>query len=658
MEEIKIVFNPDKIEVLVPQGENLLRAAMRAGIHINASCGGEGVCGKCRVIIDKGEVESERTEKLTPEDYALGVRQACKTKVIGDLEVTIPTESQLDRKVLDRVQPRSGAWQVVSQIKMEELIVDGKFFPPFEKKYLEISPPTLSDNISDLSRVIRSLKQTYGIHGLIVDFYPIKKLAEVLRQGEWKVTVTIGNPLKIGDKIQLINIEPGDTTQQNYAIAIDIGTTTVWGQLLDLNSGSILAQHVEYNSQISYGEDVISRIVYTQKPGGRQKMKDLVISTINGIIKQLLKKYKVSSESITHMTLAGNTTMTHLFLGIESRYIREAPYTPPMNYIPPVVAKEIGLQVEEHVQAFLFPSIASYVGGDVIAGVMGSGMSRQNKLTLYIDLGTNGEIVIGNSEWMTCAACSAGPAFEGGGIKHGMRATEGAIEDFSVNPKTFDPMLLTIGMVKPKGICGSGLINIVAGLLEGCLLDQNGKFKHGLKTDRIREGSDGLEYVLAWADDTQIKRDIVITEVDIDNLIRAKGAMYAGYITLLSEVGLSMNDLEQVIIAGGFGNYINIEKSITIGLLPELPLEKFKFIGNGSLLGARLICFSNVLRSEIKNIFNKITNIELSENHNFMNNYIAALFLPHTDNNLFPGVFDLISCVEKWADYTTKDDRK
>ena len=197
MEERKIVFNPDKIEVLVPQGENLLRAAMRAGIHINASCGGEGVCGKCRVIIDKGEVESERTEKLTPEDYALGVRQACKTKVIGDLEVTIPTESQLDRKVLDRVQPRSGAWQVVSQIKMEELIVDGKFFPPFEKKYLEISPPTLSDNISDLSRVIRSLKQTYGIHGLIVDFYPIKKLAEVLRQGEWKVTVTIGNPLKI-----------------------------------------------------------------------------------------------------------------------------------------------------------------------------------------------------------------------------------------------------------------------------------------------------------------------------------------------------------------------------------------------------------------------------------------------------------------------------
>lgn len=647
MSDRKIVFNPDKIEVIVPEGENLLRAAMRAGIHINASCGGEGVCGKCRVIIDKGEVESDRTDKLSPEDYALGVRQACKTKIIDDLEVTIPTESQLDRKVLDRDRPRSGAWQVVSQLKIEDLIVNGKFHPPFEKKYLEISPPTIADNISDLSRVIRSLKQVHGIHNITVDFYAIKKMSSVLRQGDWKITVTIGNPRKKGGKIQLINIEPGDTTQQNFAVAIDIGTTTVWGQLLDLNNGDILAQHVEYNAQISYGEDVISRIVYSQKPGGQQKMKDLVISTINGIIKQLIRKHKIPLESITHITLAGNTTMTHLFLGIEPRYIRIAPYTPPMNYIPPIRAKEVGINLEEHVRAYLFPSIASYVGGDVIAGVMGSGMYRQDKLTLYIDLGTNGEIVIGNSEWMTCAACSAGPAFEGGGIKHGMRATEGAIEDFSVNPNTFEPMLLTIGMIKPKGICGSGLINIVAGLLDSCVLDQNGKFKHGLKTDRIREGSDGLEYVLAWSKDTQIGRDIVITEVDIDNLIRAKGAMYAGYVTLLNEVGLGMTDLEEVIIAGGFGNYINIEKSIIIGLLPDLPLNKFKFIGNGSLLGARLICFSNILRTEVKRIFNKITNIELSENNNFMNNYIASLFLPHTDQKLFPRVFEKITCMEK-----------
>ncbi len=651
MSDRKIVFNPDKIEVIVPEGENLLRAAMRAGIHINASCGGEGVCGKCRVIIDKGEVESDRTDKLSPEDYALGVRQACKTKIIGELEVTIPTESQLDRKVLDRDRPRSGAWQVVSQLKIEDLIVNGKFHPPFEKKYLEVSPPTIADNISDLSRVIRSLKQVHGIHNITVDFYAIKKMSSVLRQGDWKITVTIGNSIKKGGKIQLINIEPGDTTQQNFAVAIDIGTTTVWGQLLDLNNGDILAQHAEYNAQISYGEDVISRIVYSQKPGGQQKMKDLVISTINGIIKQLIRKHKIPLESITHITLAGNTTMTHLFLGIEPRYIRIAPYTPPMNYIPPIRAKEVGINLEEHVRAYLFPSIASYVGGDVIAGVMGSGMYRQEKLTLYIDLGTNGEIVIGNSEWMTCAACSAGPAFEGGGIKHGMRATEGAIEDFSVNPNTFEPMILTIGMIKPKGICGSGLINIVAGLLESCVLDQNGKFKHGLKTDRIREGSDGLEYVLAWSKDTQIGRDIVITEVDIDNLIRAKGAMYAGYVTLLNEVGLGMTDLEEVIIAGGFGNYINIEKSIMIGLLPDLPLNKFKFIGNGSLLGARLICFSNILRTEVKRIFNKITNIELSENNNFMNNYIASLFLPHTDQKLFPRVFEKITCMEKRIGY-------
>ena len=655
METKKITFYPDKSEIWVPVGENLLRAAMQAGVHINASCGGEGVCGKCRVIIDQGVVESDKSDKISPADFDLGVRQACKTIIKSDVEVTIPPESQMDRKVLAKERPRSGTWQVITEIKLEDLIVDGKFHPPVVKKYLEITPPTLTDNLSDLTRVIRSLKQTHQIGNISVDFYAVRKMASALRDKDWKVTVTLANSRKKGGKVQLINIEPGDTTSQNLALAVDIGTTTVWGQLLDLNNGEILAQSVEYNAQIGYGEDVISRIAYALKGNGLKKMKDLVVSTINGIIKQLLKQHKVPVETITQMTVAGNTTMTHLFLEIEPRYIREAPYTPPMNYVPLIRARELGLELADHVQVYLFPSIASYVGGDVIAGVMGSGMSRQDKLTLYIDLGTNGEIVVGNSEWMTCAACSAGPAFEGGGIKHGMRATRGAIEDFSINPMTFEPMLLTVDMGKPLGICGSGLINIVAGLLEACVLDQNGKFKPGLKTDRIREGEDGWEYVLAWAANTQIERDIVITEVDIDNLIRAKGAMYAGYVTLLAEVGLTMEDLEQVIIAGGFGNYMNIEKAITIGLLPDLPIQKIKFIGNGSLLGARLICFSNVLRTEVKRIFTKITNIELSENTNFMNNYIAALFLPHTDHRLFPRVFERISCRKKGLDEARKE---
>ena len=655
METKKVTFFPDKVEIWVPAGENLLRAAMQAGVHINASCGGEGVCGKCRVIVDQGVVESEQTDKISPADFELGVRQACKTIIKSDLEVTIPLESRLDRKVLAKERPRSGVWQVVTEIKIEDLIVDGKFRPPVEKKYLEITPPSISDNLSDLSRVIRALKKTHQIGNIGVDFYAVRKMASTLREKEWKITVTLAIPRKKGGPVQLINIEPGDTTGTNFAVAVDIGTTTVWGQLLNLNNGEILAQAVEYNAQIAYGEDVISRIAYAQKGNGLKKMKDLVVSTINGIIKQLLKQQKVPMETINQITVAGNTTMTHLFLEIEPRYIREAPYTPPMNYFPLIRAKELGLELADQVQVYLFPSIASYVGGDVIAGVMGSGMSRQDKLTLYIDLGTNGEIVVGNSEWMTCAACSAGPAFEGGGIKHGMRATQGAIEDFSINPTTFEPMILTVGMVKPKGICGSGLINMVAGLLEACVLDQNGKFKPGLKTDRIREGEDGWEYVLAWAPDTQIERDIVITEVDIDNLIRAKGAMYAGYVTLLEEVGLTMEDLEQVIIAGGFGNYMNIEKAITIGLLPDFPIQKIKFIGNGSLLGARLICFSNVLRTEVKRIFTKITNIEMSENVNFMNNYIAALFLPHTDQKLFPRVFERISCREKSLDDARKE---
>ena len=412
---------------------------MQAGVHINASCGGEGVCGKCRVIVDQGVVESEQTDKISPADFELGVRQACKTIIKSDLEVTIPPESQMDRKVLAKERPRSGTWQVVTEIKLEDLIVDGKFHPPVEKKYLEITPPTITDNLSDLTRVIRSLKQTHQIGNISVDFYAVRKMASALRDKDWKVTVTLANSRKKGGKVQLINIEPGDTTSRNLALAVDIGTTTVWGQLLDLNNGEILAQSVEYNAQIGYGEDVISRIAYAQKGNGLKKMKDLVVSTINGIIKQLLKQHKVPVETITQMTVAGNTTMTHLFLEIEPRYIREAPYTPPMNYVPLIRAKELGLELADHVQVYLFPSIASYVGGDVIAGVMGSGMSRQDKLTLYIDLGTNGEIVVGNSEWMTCAACSAGPAFEGGGIKHGMRATRGRLRISALIPRLLNP---------------------------------------------------------------------------------------------------------------------------------------------------------------------------------------------------------------------------
>jgi len=364
----------------------------------------------------------------------------------------------------------------------------------------------------------------------------------------------------------------------------------------------------------------------------------VVVATINGIIKQLLAQAGVEVKHIGHIVVAGNTTMLQLLLSLKPKYIRLAPYTPVANFIPQVRADSLGIEVGEHVYLHTLPSVASYVGADIVSGILGAGVYQRKKLTLFIDIGTNGEIVIGNSDWMVTASCSAGPAFAGGGVKHGMIATEGAIEGFDINPLNFEPAVNTIGEVKPKGICGSGLISIVAGLLEAGVIGPNGKFNTTLSTKRVRQGSDGYEYVLCWSSETQIGKDIVITEVDIDNLIRAKAAIYAGYQTLIKSVALTGSSLEQVIIAGAFGNNIDIAKAITIGLLPDLPRERFIFIGNGSLLGARLTSFSTDMLNDEKKVARMMTNFELSENATFMNNYIAALFLPHTHASEFPSV--------------------
>ena len=436
----------------------------------------------------------------------------------------------------------------------------------------------------------------------------------------------------------LTDIEPGDAREKHYSLALDIGTTTVCGQLLDLNRGKVIAQGIDYNGQIKYGADVITRIAYSQKEGGLKRLRQAVLATINGVIEELITRSQVSPEHIGHVIVAGNTTMTQTFLGLDSKYIRLAPYTPVANFFPPVKAKSLDVNVGQQAYLFTFPSVASYVGGDIVSGIVGSGVHQRKELTLYIDIGTNGEIVIGNSDWMVTASCSAGPAFEGGGVKHGLVATTGAIEQFDINSSNFEPVIGTIGGEKPKGICGSGLINIVAGLLEAGVIAPNGKFNTNLPTKRIRKRREGYEYVLSWAPETQIGKDIVITEPDIDNLMRAKAAMYAGYQTLTKSVGVSCSELERVIIAGAFGSSMDIEKSITIGLLPDIARDRFIFIGNGSLLGARLTSFSTDILDDARRVAEMMTNIELSNNVDFMNNYIAALFLPHTNADEFPTV--------------------
>ena len=631
----KIVFLPYEMEIAVPHGETLIHAAMEAGVHVNASCGGEGVCGKCRVLIEEGTVKGGISEKLSQQDQERGYRLACQAVAQSDLVVRIPVESSLDATVLRRLMtPRRTAH--IREMNFDELKEQGLFVAPVEKIFLQLPPPTLQDNLSDITRLISYLNVKHGEHRLDVALSVFRKIPDVIREKDFEVTATLVRPVRDVGKTRLINVQAGDTTDRSYAIAMDIGTTTIYGQVIDLISGAVLAEHGDFNGQISYGEDVISRIVYAEKPGGLQRLHEVVINTINKILNKIIKRSGIDLEDLSTITLAGNTTMTQLMLKVNPRYIRRSPYVPAATLYPPTRARDLGMAVREHVAALVYPAISSYVGGDIVAGVMGSGIYRSERLTLYMDVGTNAEIVIGNKDWLACAACSAGPAFEGGGLKFGMRAEKGAIEDFSIDPLTYEPMLITIDNVRPKGICGSGLINMVADMFEMGIINNLGKFNRDLKTDRIRKEDSIYEYVLAWKDETQIDRDVTLTEIDIENLIRAKGAIYSGCMTLLTEVGLNIQDIEQIILAGGFGSHVDLEKAMVIGLLPEMDADKVTFIGNGSLMGARMSSLTNRIRKDVVQVTKKMTNFELSDTASYMDNYIAALFLPHTDINKFP----------------------
>jgi len=631
----RVKFLPYETEVRIENDDTVIRAALEAGVHVNASCGGEGVCGKCRVLIEDGTVGGGISEKLSAEDQARGYRLACRAKVQSDLVVRIPVESAIDPGVLKlQAAPRRTAH--IREMNFEELKEKGLFVAPVDKIFLELPEPTAQDNLPDITRLISFLQLEHDEHRLDVTLAMIRKIPQVIREDEFRVTATLVRPVRKDGKTRIINVQAGDTSGQSYAIAMDIGTTTIYGQLIDLINGDVLAEHGEFNGQISYGEDVISRIVYAEKPGGLERINAVVIKTINKILAKIVKRSGVDPENISTITLAGNTTMTQLMLAVDPSSIRRAPYVPAATLYPPIKARDLGMDLDEHVAALVYPAVSSYVGGDIVAGVMGSGIYRTEELTLYLDVGTNAEIVIGNKDWLACAACSAGPAFEGGGLKFGMRASKGAIEDFSIDPVTLEPMIITIGNVRPKGICGSGLIIMAATLFEMGIINNLGKFDRDLDTPRIREDNGIYEYVLAWKNETQIDRDVTLTEIDLENLIRAKGAIYSGCMTLLTEVGMGIQDIERIILAGGFGSYVDLEKAMTIGLLPELDPDKVTFIGNGSLMGAKMSSLTNRIRQDVFEVTKKMTNFELSDTPSYMDNYVAALFLPHTDMNKFP----------------------
>ena len=640
MQTASVTFLPHNRTITVNKGETLIRAALQASVHINASCGGGGVCGKCRVRLEEGAVTEGISERLSEEDIAKGYRLACLAKVSGDVTVRVPVESTVDAAVLNqRMMPRRTA--KIAIFDLNSLKEKGLFIAPVEKIYLELPPPDVVNNMPDVSRLVDALRYQHQLRRLEVTLPTIRRLPAELRRENFQVTATVIKPVRSDGRNLVTSIQSGDHSAENYALAIDIGTTTVYVQLLDLITGEIKGERGDFNGQISYGEDVISRIMYAEKPEGLATLQSVIVTTINRLIGKILDKSGTNRQDIATVTIAGNTTMTQLLLAIDPSSLRRAPYVPAATLYPPFLAYTIGLDLAEHTIVLLFPQVSSYVGGDIVSGIMGTGMYRDDELTLFLDIGTNAEIVVGNKDWLACAACSAGPAFEGGGIEFGMRASKGAIEDFSLDPVTWEPMLVTVNNAKPRGICGSGLLTMAALMFEMGMIDNTGKFNRGLNTKRIREGHHGIwEYVLSWRDETDIDRDITLNEVDIQNLIRAKGAIYSGCMTLLAEVGLGMEQVERIILAGGFGSYIDLEKAMTLGLLPEVDPDNVHFIGNGSLLGARMSALTNKIRYDVVEATKKMTNFELSETPSYMNHYMAATFIPHTDIERFPRLRD------------------
>lgn len=628
MREFTVNFRSQGVSVTVPQGTDILRAATKAGIVVSAPCGGEGLCGKCRVVVEKGSVKTDASRLIAEADRKRGVVLACQTIIESDLEVTVPKESV---ETHEHASHEAEDFTKGVILKRENAF---RFSPIVNKIYVELTKPTTDDNTSDLDRIIDSLKAKMPGAQLSTKLTNVKHLSEVLRENDFKITVTLA--YKDGTQ-EILTLEPGDTTGSNLAFAFDIGTTTVVGQLIDLKTKEILGTRIAFNKQAVYGGDVITRIVYASEPEGLEKLNAAVLDNMNEIIEDLVKAHDVNLSDIYAVVAAGNMTMMHLLLRIDPANIRKAPYVPTVSAFPPVNAAELELGINPKGIAAFIPGVSTYIGGDIVSGVLACGLAENAELALLIDIGTNGEIVLGNREWMIGAAASAGPAFEGSGLTCGMKAVSGAIQRVSIDAK-LNVASDTIAGSAPKGICGSGYIDLLCQMLKRGVISKDGKINRTTGSERIRKCENNYEFVVAFKDETAIGRDIVIQDDDIENLKRSKGAIYSAVISLFNKVGKDISDVKKIYIAGGFGNYLNIENSIFIGLLPDIDRSIYEFVGNSSLAGARMALVSHEAFEKTDAIYKNITYLDLSAEPNYMDEYVASLFFPHTDIRRFPSV--------------------
>jgi uncharacterized 2Fe-2S/4Fe-4S cluster protein (DUF4445 family) len=633
MAEHTVTFDVAAEPVRVPTGTLLSDAARQAGIDLMQPCGGQGRCGRCAVQIVEGQARRRSTLRLSPEDIEAGYALACQTIIEGDLTVVVPPQEKIERRLTtDRT---------VAEVTVPEGY-DPVTDQTIRRYALTPSPPNMDDQTDDWNRLQITLRQQAGVNEVQVSLETLRRIGAALREGDWQVTAILDSATWDCPECpaRLIDLKPGHAPDDAplWGVAIDIGTTTVTVWLVDLLTGEVRAQLAEYNGQIARGEDVISRIIYASKGDGHVEIRALVLGTINELIATACKRVQADRDDIVKASVSGNSTMIHLLLDIPAESIRLMPFVTAVNHIPTLTARDVGLDIHPEGTVDCLPGVASYVGADISAGVLSSGMDDTERVTLFLDVGTNGETVLGSSEWLVACACSAGPAFEGAGVLHGMRATTGAIEEVWINDDTYEPSFRVIGNVKPRGLCGSGLISLLAEMFLTGVVDKGGHVNTGLDTPRTREGEHGPEYVIAWADETQVGHDIVITNVDVDNLLRAKAAIYAGFTVLADSVGVPLEMAEQVLVGGSFGKYINVEKAIQIGLLPDMPWERFQFLGNTSVKGAYLALLDRTARTRVRDIAARMTYIELSADNRFFDAFTSALFLPHTDLSRFPTV--------------------
>jgi len=624
MTECSVTFLPQNIRVNVKEGSTLLEASLAAHITINNLCGGDGICGRCKMIVKEGEVTGAVTGKLTRDEIKKGFVLACMTLVRSDLVIEIPPETLAQKKITaDREADRFRDLKEMAPTWKKSLPS-----PLITKVYLALDEPVITNNIADHQRVCDAIRKKVKTESMQMGLKIIQSIPQILRENNYKITATLGVRRDIAE---IMNIEGGDTSDKNFIVVIDIGTTTIVAHLVDGVKYKTLDAKACFNSQGIYGREVTGRMISAEKRG-TEELNRLLVKDINQLVGALAEENSVSQKNINAVVCSGNTAMGHFLLGLPTENIRRYPYVATSVAPPPLRAAEVGIRINPRGLLYSLPGISGWVGSDLTAGILATGIYYSDKVSLLMDIGTNGEIILGNREWMIACSASAGPALEGASVVSGMRAESGAIE--KVFAENGEIRYSVIGGVKPRGICGSGLIDLVAVMLRQGIIDRSGQMQDEKSELIIREKGLG-KFILVSEEEAHNGKTIFITESEIENIITAKAAIFAAMKILLSRLQISFSEIEQFFIAGAFGNYINIRNAVTIGLIPAIHEDKVFFVGNTSVQGAKIAALYHEGFQALDKIREGTTYYDLMGANDYIDEFQKAMFLPHTDIELF-----------------------